>query len=83
MFESTYTAGPSTQPSFIDSSFGPGFTEIPPPQEPLASDHTSWMNISAQISPLGSRMEELVVVSDTQFNSMEDRMDQYQASFTS
>ena len=87
-FEPTYTVGPSTQPSLIDSSSGPGFTEplhteIPPPQEPLASDHTSWMNISAQISPLGSRMEELVVVSDTQFNSMEDRMDQYQASFTS
>ena len=41
------------------------------------------MNISAQISSLGSRMEELVVVSHTQFYSIEDRMDQYQASFTS
>ena len=28
-------------------------------------------------------MEELVVVSDTRFYSMEDRMDQYQAGFTS
>ena len=88
MFEPTYTTGPSTQPSFIDSSSGPGFieplhTEIPPPQEPLTSDHTPWMNISTQISFPGSRMEELVVVSDTQFYSMEDRMDQYQASFTS
>ncbi|RVW58501.1 hypothetical protein CK203_110019 [Vitis vinifera] len=40
-FEPTYTVGPSTQPSLIDSSSGPGFTEplhteIPPPQEPLA-----------------------------------------------
>ena len=28
-------------------------------------------------------MEELAMVSDTHFYSMEDRMDQYQASFTS
>ena len=28
-------------------------------------------------------MEELVIVSDTRFYSMEDRMDQYQADFTS
>ena len=83
MFQPTYIAGPSTQLSFIDSSFGPKFTEIPPPQEPLASNHTPWMDLFAQISSLGNHMEELIVVSDTQFYSMEDCMDQYQAGFTS
>ena len=88
MFEPTYTARPFTQPSFIDSSSGLGFTEplhteIPPPQEPLASNHAPQMDLSTQISSLGNRMEELVVASDTQFYSMEDRMDQYQAGFTS
>ena len=41
------------------------------------------MDLSAQISSLDTRIEELVVVSDTQFYSMEDRMDQYQTYFTS
>ena len=40
-------------------------------------------DISAQISSLGTRMEELALVSDTQFYSMEDRIDQYQTGFTS
>ena len=75
MFEPTYIAGPSTQPSFIDSSFEPRFIEIPPSQEPLTFDHTPLMDLSAQISSLGNRMEELVVVSDTQFYSMEDHRD--------
>ncbi|RVW70631.1 hypothetical protein CK203_056516 [Vitis vinifera] len=35
------------------------------------------------ISSLGTRMEELVVVHDTRFYSVEDRIDQYQAGFTS
>ena len=70
MFESTYTVGPSSQPSF---------TELPhieiPSQAPHALDHAPWMDLSGQISSLGTRMEELAVVSDTQFYSMEDRMD--------
>ena len=41
------------------------------------------MDLSAQISSLGTRMEELTVVSDTQFYSMEDRIDQYQTGFIS
>ena len=41
------------------------------------------MDLFAQISYLGTRMEEFVVVSDTRFYSMEDRMDQYQVGFTS
>ena len=88
MFELTYTAGPFTQPSFTESFSRPGFiepphTKIPPPQEPLAPDHSLWMDLSTQINSLGTHMEELIVVSDTQFYSMEDHMDQYQASFTS
>ena len=41
------------------------------------------MDLSAQISSLATRMEELAVVSDTRFHSMEDHMDQYQTGFTS
>ena len=78
MSESTYTAGPSSQPSFTELPH----TEIPS-QAPHAPDHASWMDLSAQISSLGTRMEELAVVSDTRFYSMKDRMDQYQTSFTS
>ena len=82
MSEPTYTTGPSTQPSFTKPFFGPAFTKpphtkIPPPQAPLTLDHAPWMDLSAQISSLGTRMEELVVVSDTQFYSIEDCMDQY------
>ena len=40
------------------------------------------MDLSTKISYLGTHMGELVVVGDTWFYSMEDRMDQYQASFT-
>ena len=86
--EPTFTTGPSTQPSYTKRFSGPAFTEpthtkIPPPQAPLAPDHAPWMNLSTQISSLGTRMEELVVVSDTHFYSMEDHMDQYQVGFTS
>ena len=78
MTESSYTMGPSSQPSFIELPH----IEIPS-QAPHASDHAPWMDISAQISSLGTRMEELALVSDTQFYSMEDRIDQYQTGFTS
>ncbi|KAL6321058.1 hypothetical protein AAG906_012044 [Vitis piasezkii] len=71
--------GPSSQPSFTE----PPHTEIPPHQAPHTPDHAPWMDLSTQISSLGTRMEELAVVSDTRFYSMEDCMDQYQASFTS
>ena len=81
--------GSSTQPSYTKPSYsGPAFTqpthtEIPPPQASLAPDRAPWMDLSAQINSLGTRMEELLVVSDTHFYSMENRMDQYQAGFIS
>ncbi|RVW26868.1 hypothetical protein CK203_110953 [Vitis vinifera] len=50
---------------------------------PPAPDHTPWMDLSAQINSLGTRMEELVVASNTHFYFMEDRKDRYQTSFTS
>ncbi|RVW63873.1 hypothetical protein CK203_055709 [Vitis vinifera] len=74
-----YTTGPSSQPSFTK----PLSTEIPSHQAPHVLDHAHWMDLSTQISSLDTRMEELVVVSDTQFYSMEDHMDQYQTGFTS
>ena len=83
MIELTFIEGPSTQLSYTELSFsGPAFTKpthtnIPPPQAPPAPDHAPWMDLSAQISSLGTCMEELVVVSDTRFYSTEDRMDQY------
>ena len=89
MIEPTFTEGPSTQPSYTEPSCSrPAFTkpthiEIPHPQAPLAPDHALQVDLSVQINSLGTCMEELVVVSDTRFYSMEDRMDQYQASFTS
>ena len=89
MIEPTFTKGPSTQPSYTEPSYsGPAFTqpthtEIPPPQAPLAPDRAPWMDLSAQINSLGTRMEKLFVVSDTHFYSMKNRMDQYQAGFTS
>ena len=79
MSELTYIVGPSTHSTFTE----PPHTEIPPHQAPFALDHAHWIDLSAQISTLGTRIEELVVVSDTRFYSMEDRMDQYQANFTS
>ena len=60
MFESAYTAGPSSHSSFL----GPPHTKIPS-QAPHAPDHAPWMDLSAQISLLGTRMEELSVVSDS------------------
>ena len=78
MTELSYTAGPSSQPSF---------TEFPhtklPSQAPHAPNHTTWMDVSAQISSLGTRMEELALVHDTRFYSMEEHMDQYQTRVTS
>ena len=73
MTESSFTANPSSQPSF---------TELPS-QAPHATDYPPWMDLSAQISSVGTRMEELAVVHDTRFSSIEDHIDQYEAGFTS
>ncbi|RVW95696.1 hypothetical protein CK203_031585 [Vitis vinifera] len=51
MTEPSFTAGPSSQPSF---------TELPS-QAPHVPDHVPWMDLSAQISSLGTRMEELAL----------------------
>ncbi|RVW44610.1 hypothetical protein CK203_110055 [Vitis vinifera] len=58
--ESTFIEVSSTQPSYIEPFFGPAFTkpthiDIPPPHAPLAPDHALWMNLSTQISSLGTR----------------------------
>ncbi|RVW99013.1 hypothetical protein CK203_019087 [Vitis vinifera] len=79
MSESTYTVGLYSQLSFTESPH----TKIPSHQAPHAPDHAPWMNLYAQISSLGTRMEKLAIISDTRFYSMEDRMDQYQIGFTS
>ncbi|KAL6342965.1 hypothetical protein AAG906_016985 [Vitis piasezkii] len=79
MSESTYTTGPFSQPSFTK----PPHTKTSPHQAPHTLDHVPWMDLSTQINSLGTRMDELAVVSDTQFYSMENRMDQYQTGFTS
>ena len=79
MSESAYTTRPSSQPSFTE----PPYTESSPHQAPHAPNHAPWMDLSSQISLLGTRMEVLAVVSDTRFYSMEDCMDQYQTGFTS
>ena len=87
--ELTFIEGSFTQSSYIELSFfGLAFiesthTEIPPPQAPFSLDHAPWMDLSTQISFLGTRMDELVVVSDTPFYFMEDRIDLYQVGFTS
>ena len=73
MTESSFTAGPSSQPSF---------TELPS-QAPHVHDHAPWMDLSAQISSLGTRMEELALVHDSRFYSIEEHLDQYQVGFTS
>ena len=39
--------------------------------------------MTAQISSLGTCMEEFAIVSDSRFYFMEDRMDRYQVCFTS
>ena len=79
VFELTYTVGPSSQPSFTK----PPHIKTSPHQAPHAPDHAPWMDLSTQISSLGTRIEGLVIVSDTRFYSIEDRMDEYQTSFTS
>ena len=79
MSKPTYTAGPSSQPSFTESPH----IEIPPHQAPHAPKHAPWMDLFAHISSLNTCMEELAIVSDTRFYSMKDRMDQYQIGFTS
>ncbi|KAL6327906.1 hypothetical protein AAG906_027314 [Vitis piasezkii] len=48
---------------------GPHHTEIPPHQALLALDHAPWMDLSAQISSLGTCMEELPVISDSRLAS--------------
>ena len=70
MIEPSYTVRPSSQPSFTELSH----TEIPS-QAPHAPDHAPLMDVSAQISFLGTRMEELALVHDTRFYSMEERID--------
>ncbi|RVW93905.1 hypothetical protein CK203_028145 [Vitis vinifera] len=81
--EATFSKPMMTEPSFpTGPSSQPSFTELPS-QAPHAPEHPPWMDLSAQISSLGTRMEELVVVHDTRFYSMEHRIDQYQAGFTS
>ena len=79
MSESTYTVGLYSQLSFTESPH----TKIPSHQAPHASDHAPWIDLSAHISFLDTHMEELAIVSDTRFYSMEDRMDQYQTDITS
>ena len=74
----TYTTGTSSQSSFTKLPH----TEIPS-QAPHTPDHAPWMDLSTPISSLGTRMEELAVVDDTRFYSMEDLMDSYQTGFTS
>ncbi|KAL6338655.1 hypothetical protein AAG906_021472 [Vitis piasezkii] len=70
MSQPTYIVGPSSQPPFTELSH----TEIPS-QATHIPDHAPWMDLSAQISSLDTCMEELAVVSDTRFYSMEDHMD--------
>ncbi|RVW13802.1 hypothetical protein CK203_083622 [Vitis vinifera] len=73
MTKSSFTAGPSSQPSF---------TELPS-QAPHVPDHAPWMDLSTQISSLGTRMEEPALVHDSCFYSMEEHLDQYQTGVTS
>ena len=73
MIESSFTAGPSSQPSF---------TELPS-QAPHVPDHAPWMDLSAQINSLGTRMDEIALVHDSRFYSMEEHLDQYQIEVTS
>ena len=60
MTKSSFTTGLSSQPSFIEL----------PSQAPHAPEHTPWMDVLAQISSLGTHMEELVLVHDSRFYSM-------------
>ena len=54
MTETGYTAGPSGQPSFTE----PHHTYTSPGQAPDAPEHAPWMELSAQISSLGTRIEK-------------------------
>ena len=89
MTQPTFIDGPSTKPLYTESSFSrpafiePTYIEIPQPQAPYTLNYAPWMDLSTQIIFLGTCMEELVVVNDTRFYSMEDMMDQYQTRFTS
>ena len=69
MTEPSFTAGPSSQPSF---------TKLP-----SQAPHAPWMDVSAHINSLGTRMEELALVHDSRFYSMEEHLDQYQTGVTS
>lgn len=88
MIEIAFTKGPSIQPSYIELAFfrpaysKPTYTKVPPPYASLIPDHAPWMDLSSQVSLVSTRMEELVVIRDIRFYSMEDRMDQYQSGFT-
>lgn len=89
MIEPSFTKGPFTQPLYTEPIFfGPAYSEptsieVPPPQAPFAPNHAPWMDLSTQIRSLGTHMEELSMINDTCFYSMEDQMDQYQSGFTS
>ncbi|RVX09133.1 hypothetical protein CK203_013753 [Vitis vinifera] len=79
MYDDLSMSGPSSQPLFTELPH----IEIPPRQAFHVPDHTPWMDLSAQMSSLGTRMKELAIVGDTRFYSIEDHMDQYQADFIS
>ena len=73
--EATYSEPMMTEPSFtVGPSSQPSFTELPS-QAPHTPDYAPWMDVSAQISSLGTRMEELALVPDSRFYSMEEHMD--------
>ncbi|KAL6345646.1 hypothetical protein AAG906_017380 [Vitis piasezkii] len=76
-FEAMHTAGTSSQPSSTD----PPHAHTSPHQAPYGPSQ-AWMDLGAQISSLGARIEELAIVKDMRFHSMEDRMDHYQTGFT-
>ena len=89
MTEIAFTKGPSIQPSYTELAFfkpaysKPTYTKEPPPYALLTPAHAPWMDLSAQVSLVSTRMEELVVIKDICFYFMDDRMDQYQSSFPS
>ncbi|RVW26648.1 hypothetical protein CK203_096516 [Vitis vinifera] len=64
--KSAYTAGPS-ESFFIE----PSHVEIPS-QAPHVPDHAPWMDLFAQISSLGTCIEELAI----RLGRIEERMDQ-------
>ena len=60
MTQLAFIDGPSTQPLYTEPSFSkpaftkPTYTEIPQPQAPYTLNHAPWMDLSAQISFLGT-----------------------------